>query len=211
MQRLNSRSRIIYTAVGAFLGWFAVIAQLYLILENRAQSIHYAIAQFLSYFTILTNIIVAFIFTVLIIKNQSVLKTFVSRSNTLTATAVYIFVVGLIYNFVLRQLWVPEGLQRLVDELLHLIMPILYLIYWFLFVPKKDLQWKDAVIWLVYPFIYLIFILIHGELTNFYPYPFVNVTSLGYSEVLYNSGVIMTFFIFISLLFIGIGRISKKE
>jgi hypothetical protein len=211
MQRLNSRSRIIYTTVGAFLGWFAVIAQLYLILENRAQSIHYAIAQFLSYFTILTNIIVAFVFTVLIIKNQSVLKTFVSRSSTLTATAVYIFVVGLIYNFVLRQLWVPEGLQRLVDELLHLIMPILYLIYWFLFVPKKDLQWKDAVIWLVYPFIYLIFILIHGKLTNFYPYPFVNVTNLGYSEVLYNSGVIMTLFIFISLLFIGIGRISKKE
>src|ERR1700755_1125012 len=87
MQRLNSRPRIIYSTIGAFLGWFAVIAQLYLVLEKGAQSIHNAVIQFLSYFTILTNIIVAFIFTVLILKSQSNLKSFISRSSTLTAAA----------------------------------------------------------------------------------------------------------------------------
>ena len=211
MQRLNSRPRIIYTTIGAAIAWFGVIGQLYLILLNRQHTIINTLLQFFSYFTILTNIIVAFTFSVLILKNQSSLKSFLSKPSSLTATGVYIFIVGLIYNFVLRQLWAPEGLQRIVDEVLHLVVPLLYMIYWVLFVPKKEVQWKDAVVWLVYPGVYFLFILLHGFLTGFYPYPFVNVTKLGYQEVLFNSALMMVLFIFLSLVFIGIGRFSGKD
>ncbi len=187
MQRLNSRSRVIYSTITAFLAWFGVIGQLYLILMNRVLPVLNTLLQFFSYFTILTNLLVAITLTVLVLKSQSALKSYLSRSATLTAICVYIFVVGLIYNFVLRQLWAPHGLQRLVDELLHLIIPVLFIIYWFLFVSKKELQWKDAVVWLIYPFMYLLIILLHGNFTDFYPYPFVNVSQLGYSQVFYNS------------------------
>lgn len=211
MERLNSRSRVIFTTISAFLGWFAVVAQLYLILKNKDVAVTDSLLQFFSYFTILTNILVAFTFTILVTKQQSSLKSFLSQPQTLTAIGVYIFVVGLIYNFVLRQLWAPSGLQRIVDELLHLFIPLLYLIYWFLFVPKKGLQWKDSVVWLIYPLAYLLLILTHGHFTGFYPYPFVNVPELGYEQVLYNSGVIMMLFILLSLGFIGIGRLTGKK
>ena len=211
MQRLNSRPRIIYTTIGAFIAWFGVIGQLYLILLNRVHPVANTLLQFFSYFTILTNIIVAFTFSMLVLKSQSSLKSFLSKPATLTATGVYVFVVGLIYNFVLRQLWAPHGLQRMVDELLHLVVPILYIVYWFLFVPKKELQWKDAVVWLVYPAVYLILVLSHGYFTGFYPYPFINVIQLGYQQVLFNSAMVMVLFIFLSLLFIAIGRFSRKE
>jgi hypothetical protein len=211
MQRLNSRGRIVYSSIGAFISWVAVILQLYLFLSNRTLPLSDALLQFFSYFTILTTIIIAFTFTVLLLKNQSALKSFLSQNSVLTATAVYIVVVGIVYNLVLRRLWAPEGWQRLADELLHLIVPVYYAVYWVIFVSKKDLQWKDAVLWLVYPLVYLIFILGSGYFSGFYPYPFVNVTSLGYETVFYNSAIIMVLFLFLSLLLIGAGRMSKKE
>jgi hypothetical protein len=51
---------------GAVLGWFAVIGQLVLILQNRVLTVPGTIVQFFSYFTILTNIIVALCYTFLL-------------------------------------------------------------------------------------------------------------------------------------------------
>lgn len=71
----------------------------------------------------------------------------------LTAILVYIMTVGLTYNTVLRSLWKPQGLQLLADNLLHSIIPFLYLVFWIFFVKKQSLQWKDVFSWLVYPLV----------------------------------------------------------
>lgn len=190
--------------IGALLGWFAVLFQLWLLIENRSKPLPATIVQFFSYFTILTNIIVSLYFTLMLSAARR--KSWIGRASTATAIAVYIVVVGAVYNLILRQLWAPVGLQKLVDEMLHTINPIYFLVYWLWFVAKTALQWKDVFPWLIYPFVYCVYILVRGGITNEYPYPFIDAGSLGMGTVLLNCVVLFAAFLLLSLLFIGIAK-----
>jgi hypothetical protein len=199
----------IYIAIGAIIGWFAIILQLYLLIENRKLSLPGTIVQFFSYFTILTNILVALYFTVLLLKNRKEEGRFTNPKAT-TAITIYITIVGIVYNLVLRFLWDPQGWQLVADELLHTVIPLLFLLYWFLFVKRRNLQWKDAFLWLIYPFVYLLYVFSRGAITGLYPYPFIDVPALGYNRVILNCGILFLAFFWLSLLFIAIGRKSKR-
>lgn len=195
---------------GAIITWLAVLLQLYLIIVNRQASAPETIVRFFSFFTILTNIIVAISFTaVLFSANQT--NGFFTDPKVASAVAVYISIVGLVYNIILRFLWAPQGLQRLVDEALHSLVPVLFILYWCLYVPKENLKWKDAFPWLLYPFIYLVFILIRGASSHFYPYPFIDVNKLGYNPVFINCLVLFAAFLSISFLLIGISKLITRN
>ena len=93
------------------LGWFALIAQFYLIIVNRTASIPETIIRYFSFFTILTNLLVAVCFTSFLNKKQKS-SAFFSKITTLTAITVYILIVGIVYNVILRFLWKPEGCKK---------------------------------------------------------------------------------------------------
>lgn len=190
----------------AVTGWFAIIAQFILMLENRTTSIPEMVVRFFSFFTIFTNILVASYFTNQIISSKGKTENLFSKTGTLTAVTVYITVVGLVYQIALRHLWKPTGLQMIVDELLHTTIPTLTIIYWFLYEQKSELKWKMIPKFLLYPLFYLAFILLRGELSGFYPYPFINVTALGWSQTLINILVLFGVFLVLSSFFIGIGK-----
>jgi hypothetical protein len=200
-------SRFLASA-GALLGWSAVVLQFYLILTNRKAPVAETIIRFFSFFTILTNILAATSFTLLATARQR--EQFLTRPPQLSAITVYIFVVGLVYNVVLRFIWNPAGLQRLVDELLHVVIPLLFLIYWLLFVDKKALKWTDAFVWLLYPLVYLGFVLTRGATSGFYPYPFIDVVQLGSGTVFRNCVLLFIVFLVLSLLLIGGARLMKR-
>jgi hypothetical protein len=199
-----------YATIGAITAWLAVIAQFYLIIINRTSTVPETVVRFFSYFTILTNILVALSFTALLLKPKSQWRNFFSRPDVLTAVAVYITIVGLVYNMILRALWQPEGLQRLVDELLHTVVPLLFIVFWCIYVSRHALRWKQIASWLLYPFVYFLYVLIRGALSGFYPYPFINVREHGYGPVLLNSLYIMCAFLFFSALFVAVGKIRQK-
>ena len=125
-----------YAAIGAVIGWLALLLQLYLIIANRVASVPETIVRYFSFFTILTNILVAVSFTQVYLKGVNEKGIFFVRPKTLTATVVYITVVGLIYNVILRFLWAPVGMAKLVDELLHTLIPVAYILFWLKFVPR---------------------------------------------------------------------------
>ena len=205
--KLNSR----FFAIIAIVGWFAVVLQLYLIIINRVVSLSETIVRFFSFFTIQTNILVAVCFTFLWLKPKSKWGLFFSKPKNTTAITLYITIVGLVYNAILRFLWAPTGSQKVVDELLHLVIPILVLLYWILFVPKKTLEFKDIFPWLIFPALYLVYTLIRGAFFSFYPYPFIDVILLGYNKVLINSFFMLLAFLFFGTLFISIGKIKKAN
>ncbi|MES2852651.1 MAG: Pr6Pr family membrane protein [Bacteroidota bacterium] len=205
--KLNSR----FFAIIAIVGWFAVVLQLYLIIINRVVSLSETIVRFFSFFTIQTNILVAVCFTFLWLKPKSKWGLFFSKPKNTTAITLYITIVGLVYNAILRFLWAPTGSQKVVDELLHLVIPILVLLYWILFVPKKTLEFNDIFPWLIFPAVYLVYTLIRGAFFSFYPYPFIDVILLGYDKVLLNSFFMLLAFVFFGILFIGIGKIKKAN
>lgn len=209
-QHATGRSSI-YLALIAVLGWFALASQLYLIIQNRVVSVSETIVRYFSFFTILTNLIVAVCVTILLLKPSGKWGSWFSRPTTLTAITVYITIVGVVYNAILRFLWKPQGLQYLTDELLHTIIPLMFILYWFLFVSKKGLQYKQFMPWLIYPLLYVIYTAIHGAVTGYYPYPFINVTQLGYGKVLINTGGLLLAFSVLSLFLIAITKYRNRE
>ena len=212
MENQPSKTKQFAQIIGALIAWFAVIFQLYLIIINRADvSLAETIIRFISFFTILTNILVAICFTLLAMNSTSSWGNFFSKPQTQAAIAVYILTVGLTYNIILRGIWQPQGLQRIVDESLHMIVPVYYVLYWFIFSPKNNLQWKNAFSWLIFPFVYLAYTLMRGAFVHYYPYPFVDVDQFGINKVLVNSGVLFILFFLLSLLFVWIGKMMSKK
>jgi hypothetical protein len=201
----------IYLAVLAILGWFALAAQFYINITSGVAGTPEIVTRYFSYFTITTNLLVAVCCTTLLLTPHSGWGRFFSRPTTLTAIAVYILIVGLIYNLILRFLWKPEGLQRVVDELLHSVIPVLFLICWLLFVVKDQLKWKDVLPWLLYPLVYIVFIFIRGAASGFYPYPFIDVSQLGLQKTLINAVGIAIVILVASLLLVGIGKFMGKS
>ncbi|ANF49315.1 hypothetical protein A0O34_01535 [Chryseobacterium glaciei] len=191
----------------AFIGWFALIAQYYLHIENRISSLLEANFRFFTYFTILVNLLVTLYLTSVALKKQGAED---KNIGYLTAITVYITIVGVTYQIILRGTWQPTGLQRIVDELLHSVMPVLTIIFWYLFENKAKVKYSQILKWAIFPIVYLIVILVRGSFSGFYPYPFVDVTALGMTKVLINSLFVTIFFFITSFLYIRIGKALKK-
>ncbi len=201
----------ILMAVIAGCGWFSLVAQLWLILENRVASVMETIVRYFSYFTILTNILVAVAATVLAAQTARRVVAYFSRPPVFAGVAIYITVVGLVYNVILRMLWNPEGLQRIVDELLHSVIPLLFVGSWIAFGRKDGLSWKNVPAWLFFPFVYAIYVLARGAISDFYPYPFLEVGGLGYPRVMLNITGMVAVFVFFSWLALLCSKIAAGK
>ena len=211
MSMQKSIPKKIPLAILSCLGWFALITQLYLNVSSHQVSVPESVTRYFSYFTLLTNLMVAAYCTVLWLAPGSRMGAFFSRTQTATAITVYITIVALIYNIVLRSLWQPQGLQKVLDQLLHTIIPVLFILYWCVFVKKHTLQWNNFLPWLWYPFIYLVLILIRGAFSGFYPYPFIHAGEIGMQQTLINAAGIAILFMVMSLAFIGIGKLWSRR
>jgi hypothetical protein len=197
----------IYAAVGALLGWFALALQLYLmLLQAPGPERLGAVIAFFSFFTILTNILTALVFTAVALHPKGGWGKWLRRPSVQAATVVYIAIVGMIYQLLLRQLWNPQGAQWVADVLLHSIIPVGYVLYWLLFASRVGLSWRDAVTWLAYPGVYLVYVLARGAVSGLYPYPFVDVKVLGYAGVLTRAAGFLLVFLGMGLLVVTVGR-----
>ncbi|MFC4686134.1 Pr6Pr family membrane protein [Epilithonimonas pallida] len=185
----------------AILGWIAVVLQFYLMMESRTISRLESVIRFFSYFTILTNMILAISFSVQTFEKETI--------RILTPITVYITIVGLVYQILLRHTWSPTGLQMIVDELLHSVIPGLAILYWYLYEDNK-LNYHQIPKWLIFPLVYLFYILIRGYYSGFYPYPFVDVSKFGLNQVFINSGLLIVVFILFCVLFVWIRNRNLK-
>lgn len=193
----------------SILCWFTVILQLILILINRQSSIFETLVRYFTFFTILSNILVALVFTSEWL--QSNLLKFFAKSNTQIAIAVYIFVVGFVYNTILRFIWRPKGLDKLADELLHLVIPIAYILFWYFKFSKQIINYNSIIGWLLFPIIYIIVVMIRGYFSDYYPYPFLNVSDLGIIKVFYNTIYMTLFFVIVSFVFYKINNFKVRK
>lgn len=192
----------------SIVGWFSIITQFILMLQNRTTSITESILRFFSFFTILTNILVAIYFTS---KALNFHNRWFERIGFLTSLTVYISVVGLVYQIVLRSLWEPKGLQMAVDELLHSIIPTLVVLYWFMENQAKQVSFGSLYQWLFYPSAYLIWILARGYFSGFYPYFFLDISTLGWQKVGLYVSAILFLFLMLSFGFVALGKRLKTE
>lgn len=200
--------------LAACLGWAGLSIQMYLIFHSRwtlGASLLGGLVSFFSYFTVITNTLVATVLTCHVTRRESAARRWFLQPWVSSAIAVSIVVVGLAYNVLLRHLWHPEGWQWVADELLHDVMPLLYLAWWWLCVPKGTLRLRHIALWVIYPLVYFAYALLRGHLLAVYPYPFIDVDTLGYPQVFLNAGGLLVGFVVVALGVIGVDRWRGRQ
>jgi hypothetical protein len=151
-----------------------------------------AMLLFFSYFTVLTNLLVG---TTLLGRLWLKFRPHAAPVRWLdvhvpSACVIYILLVGIVYETLLRPLAVFTGLGAVTNFLLHDFVPVVYLLYWFLGVRKGELRPGHVPVWLAYPLVYTGWSLVRGAYTGRYPYPFFDALALGYPRVALNCAVL---------------------
>ena len=209
MENLALKKGFTYTVI--VVGLFGIVLQFILMLQTRQVALPESIVRFFSFFTILSNIMVVIFFIGQLLPENRKLKISVVKNEVATAVSMYIITVGVVYQTILRQPIPLQGWPRVADDILHLYIPLLMLLYWIVFIADKKIAATTIPYWLIYPIVYLVYTLIRGHFVHFYPYPFVNVTALGYRKVLLNSALLVIFFLGLSYLLAAIANWRYKN
>lgn len=192
----------IFAALLAIVAWASLLLQFYLKTGSAV--------NFFSFFTVQCNMLVAITATCAAFLNNTAIGKFFSSLSVQTAIALYIFIVALVYNTVLRGLVALTGWGLFVDTMLHVVIPILYLFYWGFMRTKGNLEYRNGAYWLLFPFVYLVYSMIRGAIVGWYPYPFLNADKNGYTKVSINIAVMIAVFLVAGLVLIAITRSLKK-
>ncbi len=196
----------------ALLGWFALGLQLWLMMSNPAPpGPALSLLNFFSFFTILTNILIALSMTFAASPGAGGAAGFFKRASVRTALTLYIAVVGAVYFLILRHTWDPQGWQLVADRLLHYAIPVLALLDWIFVTPKQGLKPAHTLRWLAYPAAYGAYVLLRGAADGFYPYPFLDVSALGYGRALINLAGLVALFAVGGLGFVGLAKFLSRK
>jgi hypothetical protein len=204
----------LFAAACAALGAFGLLLQLWLSLRvapalglTSAQ----ALWRYVGYFTILSNLLVLLALAAWAVRTRVGMARFLCRADVQTAIAVAIVIVAIVYHLLLRNLWQPQGWQWLADQLLHTVMPILFVLHWWFAVPKATLRWRHVLACLPYPAAYAVYAVVRGAGDGWYPYPFIDVARLGYPRVAVNALGLCAAFAAFALILIALGRWQSRR
>jgi hypothetical protein len=117
------------------------------------------------------------------------------------AGLVAITVTFIVYNLVLRGLTELTGWEAVTDELFHTVVPLLTVVGWLAFGPRGATTWRIVVWTLVMPVGWALFTLVRGEVVGgWYPYPFLDVTEVGYATAVLNIAIVGVVFVALAAL-----------
>ena len=190
--------------------WFGVLLQLVLSLQlalANGKSVVDGLVAYLGYFTVLTNLLVAVSLSWPLLSPHSAPGRWFQRPGVASAIAVSIFIVGLAYHLLLRHIWNPQGPQWLADVTLHYAVPLLCLVHWWFAVSPARMVWHAPLAWATWPLAYLLYALLRGLAYGSYPYPFIDVTALGYRQTLLNSAGLLVVFLLLGGVMVAISRV----
>ena len=192
--------------IGAFLCFFAVFSQFIIRLLNLDIPWYVLTINHFSYFTILTNLLVGVFFIAQLVNEHNKFRMFFSSTKTTIAICVYIFLVGLIFNLMLRKIYHPSGWEGVNNNLLHVFIPIFMIVYAWYFTSKEKLAYLNIAYWTIYPTVYVVYLLVKGYFMHFYQYPFFNLDELGYEKVLIQAVILLIVLVILSFAFIFINN-----
>ena len=199
----------------AVLGWAALMLQAWISITRHialGNGAAYGVMMYTGYFTILTNALCAAVATAVALgARASPALQVLRRPAFITAAAVSILLVGVIYHLLLRAIHHPVGLEYACNIALHYLVPPLFVVFWWLAVPRGVLVWRDLWLAFAFPAVYAVYVLARGELAGVYPYPFFDVTKLGYSDVLRNAVGLSGVFVATGLTMLALKRSSTTS
>jgi hypothetical protein len=192
----KARKALLLLTAGVGAGSVLLQAWLSLTRHNLDHSLAFRLVDFLSFFTNWTAILATAAAMLALTRPSSRL----ARPGVVTATAVYLVVVAVTYEWLLRG--DPHGLDLVADSGLHLALPALGVVLW-LITPRAGIGWRQPLAWLGYPAAFMAWTLARGAVIHRYPYFFADVDKLGYPQVLLNGvGFLLVFYL------LGLGAVA---
>lgn len=211
-RRSDTRLATAFHGFTALLGVAALITQLVLVIRGvnvlvdetgKVAATPMRVVRFFSYFTIESNVLVIITAATLALRPDRDGPVWrVLRLDALIG----ISVTGLVYHFVLAADLDLHGITGLTDKIFHYGIPILAVIGWVFFGPRPRVD-RVTQLWSgIFPALYIVWVTIFGAATGWYPYPFTDVNTLGYLQVIINGIAVIVLFLVISLLFRWLDR-----
>jgi len=194
---------------------FALVLQLYLvatgdnILDSSAVTTARPeqVRRFFCYFTIQSNVLVA-VSTFLIVRGR--IESQVFRVVRL-ASLVGITVTGIVAAIALPPSPSYTTGSLICDRLLHIVVPVLTFVGWAVFGPRGKVTREDLLPALIWPVLWLVATLALGPLVDWYPYPFLDVGSIGLGRTLLNCAVIALLFLALAALALWADRRLSRD
>jgi hypothetical protein len=158
----------------------------------------YRVLNLFAFFTIWSNILVAVVAARLAAGGD---LGHVAWRVARLAGLVAITVTFAVYNLVLRGINELSVWGAVADELFHTAVPLLTVLGWLLFGPRSATSWQVVAWSLVMPAAWALFTLLRGEVVGgWYPYPFLDVTELGYPTAVRNIAIVGVVFLALAAL-----------
>ena len=119
----------------------------------------------------------------------------------------------------------PQANWRIGSLCFHVVLPIMYILDWFLFYERKKTKWYYPIVSIIFPIAYVVFLLIQAIILKFdssilipttttpliYPYFFVNLDKQGVPGVLMWVGILSVVFVIVGFAFFGIDKLIKTK
>ncbi|HZQ65078.1 MAG TPA: Pr6Pr family membrane protein [Gaiellaceae bacterium] len=161
--------------------------------------------NFFSFFTIQSNILAAAVLVAgAIVRGDARTRLFDALRG---AGTLYIAITGVVFALLLAGH--QEDLDThiaWVDAVVHEVIPVAVAGDWLLDPPRNRLPVRVAWAWLAYPVLWFVFTLVRGASVDWYPYPFVDVSTIGYGGVAWRSAVLAAAFAGAALAFCRLGN-----
>ena len=184
--------------------------------------------DFYVYFTNLSNFLC---FGVML---ASLIKTVKKKEDSAVTTTPLLKFIGmlgivltfLVFNFMLAgaEGRDPQLNWRIGSLTFHVVLPIMYVVDWFLFYERKQCKWTYPIASISFPLCYAIFLLIHAAILGFnyniltptggtliYPYFFVNLKTQGIGGVLMWIAILSVAFVAMGFIFFGLDKLKIKK
>lgn len=210
---MTSKKRV--AIAGALLGAFSISAQFTLTMSRVSEKTELTYLgeffRYWGYMTIWTNTMVTLIWFASVIRAKNPLLNFLRSASLRTGAALFIAIVGFVYHWLLSLSTFRTPLDHYNDIIFHTAIPILYVFWWLFLDEKSILSYKSAAKWMIYPAVYAIFTVIKGLITLKYPYPFLDVTVLGWNPVLLNGLGFALMYGFLGALWIALNNFLAEK
>jgi hypothetical protein len=162
--------------------------------------------DWITYFTILSNIVVAVVMTMLIVRPGTFRRPDATGSawRALRLDSLFmIMITGLVYNLLLAE-GGKTGWDLLSNTLIHWIVPLLTPIVWLIAGPRGLITFRTIALALILPLAWASFAIVRGLVVGAYPYSFLDVSSDGLGPVVVFIAVIMVFAVALSLVLMAV-------
>jgi hypothetical protein len=157
------------------------------------------IVRFFSYFTIESNILVLVV-AVLVAAGAAQGERFaLAHLDALLG----ITVTGIVFATILAP---DQDHVGFASVLLHYVAPPLALLAWLLLGPWNARTWRTIALALLWPIAYLAWTLVHGAISDWYPYGFIDAGELGLARMLRNALLVLLVGLVLLVVFVSVDR-----